>query len=256
LGGISDTLDEAHVNMLLLPSNKENYQNTQVESIPDSFIVYGKPADSSVIEFIQRQHKPIVTVDFLLDDCPSINIDNQRASYDIAMHAIESKHDNVLILGLRLEPSASLSLANMDNLYNCNESISRCRFDGYVQALKERDIPLNPDNVWQIHDLDVSTLKTMLRGALTAPKKVDVLLCMSDKIALAAMEVAHELNIELSNSLKIVGFDGIPKSQEAGLTTVEQPIFQKGQVAARMALGQIPYESIELDTQLIIRSSS
>lgn len=58
LAGVSKTLDEAHVNMLLLPPSRENYQNTQVETIPDSFIVYGKPVDSNIIDLILRQHKP------------------------------------------------------------------------------------------------------------------------------------------------------------------------------------------------------
>ncbi|WP_394149139.1 LacI family DNA-binding transcriptional regulator [Vibrio maritimus] len=252
LAGVSKTLDEAHVNMLLLPPSRENYQNTQVETIPDSFIVYGKPVDSNIIDLILRQHKPVVAVDFSLPDIPSINIDNHKASYDIAMHAIHSSDDNVLILGLRLEPSTSLSLANLDNLYSSEESVSRCRFNGYKQALEENGITLSNENVWQIHDLEEATLKTMLRGALTAPRKVDVLLCMSDKIALAALSVAKELNV----NTRIVGFDGIPKSAEAELTTVQQPIAKKGQIAAQMALGQLPYESIQLESELIIRSSS
>lgn len=252
LAGVSKTLDEAHVNMLLLPPSRENYQNTQVETIPDSFIVYGKPVDSNIIDLILRQHKPVVAVDFSLPDIPSINIDNHKASYDIAMHAIHGSDDNVLILGLRLEPSTSLSLANLDNLYSSEESVSRCRFNGYKQALEENGITLSNENVWQIHDLEEATLKTMLRGALTAPRKVDVLLCMSDKIALAALSVAKELNV----NTRIVGFDGIPKSAEAELTTVQQPIAKKGQIAAQMALGQLPYESIQLDSELIIRSSS
>ncbi|GAL33333.1 sucrose repressor LacI family Shewanella subfamily [Vibrio maritimus] len=252
LAGVSKALDEAHVNMLLLPPSKENYQNTQVETIPDSFIVYGKPVDASIVDLILRQHKPVVAVDFSIPDIPSINIDNHKASYDIAKHAIHGPSDNVLILGLRLEPSTSLSLANLDNLYSSEESVSRCRFEGYKQALEENQIALSNENIWQIHDLEETSLKTMLRGTLTAPKKVDVLLCMSDKIALAALAVSQELDL----SIRIVGFDGIPQAAESGLTTVQQPIAKKGQIAAQMALGQLPYESIQLDTELIIRSSS
>lgn len=256
LSGVSTMLDDAHVNMLLLPSDGANYQNTQVETIPDSFIVYGKPVDIKVINVLLKQHKPIITVDFSLPDIASVHVDNQQASYDIADHAIHSADDNVLILGLRLEPSTSLGLANLDNLFTHDVSISRCRFEGYQQALADNGITLSPDNVWQIHDLDEPTLKTMLRGALTAPKKVDVLLCMSDKIALAAIEVAHEIGLTLPNNIRIVGFDGIPSSAKAGLTTVQQPMFDKGQVAAKIALGLQPYESVQLDTTLIIRTSS
>lgn len=256
LAGISKTLDAAHVNMLLLPSNHENYQNTQVETIPDSFIVYGKPMDPSVINLILRQHKPVVSVDFSLPDIPSVNVDNFTACYDIAKHAIRSPDDNVLILGLRLEPSTSMSLANLSSLYTSEESVSRCRFEGYKKALAESGIDLAYENVWQIHDLDEASLKTMLRGALANPKKVDVLLCMSDKIALAALDVANELGLSMPDTLRVVGFDGIPKAAQAGLTTIAQPIMKKGQVAAQMALGHIPYETVQLDTELVVRTSS
>lgn len=256
LAGISKTLDAQHVNMLLLPSNAENYQSTQVETIPDCFIVYGKPVEPSIIERIQRQGKPLITVDFTLENTPSVGINNMKAAYDIACLTLKEPGYKALILGLRLESSLSLSLANFDNLYTSEESISRCRFEGYKQALAENGHELTTKDVWQIHHLESDSLKTILRGALTAPDHVDVLLCMSDKIALAALEVAHELNINIPNELKIVGFDGIPEAEIKGLTTIAQPLSEKGRVAAQMALNLIPYESVELPFQLMHRHSS
>lgn len=256
LTGISKVLDVAHVNMLLLPSKSENYQNTQVESIPDSFIVYGKPIDTNVITHIVRQHKPVVAVDFCLPNFPSINIDNQHAAYQVAKHAIHRPDDNVIILGLRLEPSTSLCVTSFNHLYSSEESVSRCRFEGYKQAMQERGNLLSVEKVWQIHDLEISSLKTMLRGTLTAPEKVDVLLCMSDKIALAALDVANEIGLTMPDDIRIVGFDGIPIAERVGLTTIEQPIMQKGQLAAQMALGQIAPDSIQLESKLVIRASS
>ncbi len=256
LAGISQTLDAQHVNMLLLPSNAENYQSTQVETIPDCFIVYGRPVDSSIIERIQRQGKPLITVDFTLENTPSVGIDNKKAAYDIACHALKDSRHKTLILGLRLEPSLSLSLANFDSLYTSDESISRCRFEGYREALAEIGHELTTQDVWQIHHLEPESLKTILRGALTAPDHVDVLLCMSDKIALAALDIAHELKLTIPDELKIVGFDGIPEAKEKGLTTISQPLSEKGKVAAQMALNLIPYESVELPFQLVNRHSS
>lgn len=256
LAGIAQTLDAQHVNMLLLPSKAENYLSTQVETIPDCFIVYGKPGDLSIVERIQRQGKPLITVDFTLENTPSVGIDNKKAAYEIACHALKENKHKALILGLRLESSTSLSLANFDNLYTSKESISRCRFEGYKQALSEAGHELTTQDVWQIHHLESDSLKTILRGALTAPDHVGVLLCMSDRIALAALQVAKELNIEIPNQLKIVGFDGIPEAQGQGLTTIMQPLSEKGRVAAQMALSLIPYESVELPFLLKKRQTS
>ncbi|WED24798.1 LacI family DNA-binding transcriptional regulator [Vibrio sp. JC009] len=256
LAGISSTLDAQHVNMLLLPSEAENYLSTQVETIPDSFIVYGKPKDSSVVERIQRQGKPLVTVDFKLNKTPSVNVDNHKASYEIAKHALRDGPKNVHVLALRLEATQAISLPDFGELYTRDESVSRCRFEGIKQALEEEGIELPNRKVWQVHELEKTTVDTVLRGALTAPEKIDVLLCMSDRIALSALEVAGELGIKVPEELKIVGFDDIPAAEANGLTTVHQPITEKGRIAAQMALGLIPHESIVLPVQIKLRASS
>ncbi|WP_413283601.1 LacI family DNA-binding transcriptional regulator [Vibrio sp. MA40-2] len=256
LAGIAQTLDTQHANMLLLPSKAENYQNTQVETIPDCFIVYGKPVDKSIIERLERQGKPLIAVDFTLQNAPSIGINNHSAAYEIATHTLQKSQHKALILGLRLEPSSSLTLANFDNLYSEKESISRCRFEGYKKALSEVGHQLTTKDVWQIHDLNSEALNTLLRGALTASDPVDVLLCMSDRIALSALQVAKELNISVPNQLKIVGFDGIPDSEINGLTTIAQPLVEKGRVAAQMALNLVPYESVQLPYHLVKRNTS
>ncbi|GLO62950.1 LacI family transcriptional regulator [Vibrio sp. MACH09] len=256
LAGISETLDEQHVNMLLLPSNTENYQSTQAETIPDSFIVYGKPADRHVLERLQQQGKPLVTVDFDLPKTPSVSIDNEKSAYLIASNVLNHAEQKLLILGLRLEPSNALSFSSFDKLFTPEECISRRRLEGYKKAMKEVGIELETHHVWQIHHLEHDAMKAVLRGALTAPDNIDVLLCMSDRIALAALDAAKELSIEVPQQLKIVGFDDIPQAERAGLSTVHQPIAEKGRIAAKIALGILPYESVELAEKIQLRQSS
>lgn len=256
LAGIAEALDQQHVNMLLLPSCTENYSNTQVDSIPDSFIIYGKPMDDGIVERLVQRNKPIVAVDFNLDGFPSIHVDNQQACYEIAKHALKSKSERVLILGFRLQDSRAISIADPDQLYSAHESISRLRLEGYKQALSEVGIKLKNKHIWQIHQLDDHALELVLRGALTDPSPPSVLLCMSDRIAISALKVARKLDIDVPGKLKIVGFDGIKQAKEHGLTTVEQPSAKKGHLAAQMALGIQPYQSVQLDTQIKQRASS
>lgn len=256
LAGLSQSFDEHNVNMLLLPSKSGNYQNTQVESIPDSFIVYGKPADTKVLDLIQRQQKPMVLVDFRMNQLPSINVNNYQASYEIAKHAIHSTQDHLLIFALKLSPNHSITLGDIDELYNCDEAVARCRYDGYMKAINESGISFEHNHVLQLQDVEPSILKHLIRGALTSAQSVDVLLCMSDRIAIAALEVAGELGISVPSDLRIVGFDGIPQAETLGITTVHQPIEHKGRLAAQMVLEERPYESLELETELIIRSTS
>jgi DNA-binding LacI/PurR family transcriptional regulator len=79
---------------------------------------------------------------------------------------------------------------------------------------------------------------------------------MSDNIAMAAYDVAQELNISIPEELQIVGFDGITTALDKGITTVAQPIKEKGNMAAQLCLGINNYKSIILQTELIINQSA
>jgi DNA-binding LacI/PurR family transcriptional regulator len=84
------------------------------------------------------------------------------------------------------------------------------------------------------------------------------LLCQSDQLALAAVSVARELGIRVPEDLKIVGFDGIPETLRTHptLSTVQQPSFEKGQLAAMMVLAPENFGSRVLPVKFIARETT
>jgi len=258
LEGVASTLDKQNVNLLLLPVCAENYRNTQVETIPDSYIVYGKPSDMRILERLNRQGKPLVTVDFdaRIAHGVSVNVNNRQAAKKAALHAIRNADDKVAILGLRLANNDQIGVADIEQLFEFDESISRRRLEGYRDALAERQIELKDDAIWHIPQHDPLPVQVMVRGLLSAPERPNVLLCMSDKIAISALQAAQDLKLRVPNELHIVGFDDIPEAQQVGLTTIQQPLFDKGRIAAEILLQQRPFESIELSADLVVRNSA
>jgi DNA-binding LacI/PurR family transcriptional regulator len=256
LAGIAQALDQQHINLMLLPSCSENYISTQVDSVPDSFIIYGKPMCNDIIERLVQRGKPIVTVDFTLDAFPSIHVDNNQACYEAAQHALRSDDDKALVLGFRLKDSHSVTFANTNDIYSEQESISRRRLEGYKRALIDNGTNLDCQNIWQVLDPESRDFELMLRGALRGDSPPSVLLCMSDRIALIALKVANDLKIKIPQDLRIVGFDGIAQATSKSITTVVQPSREKGRLAAQIALGIEPYQSVELSTELRIGSTS
>ncbi|NIB40771.1 substrate-binding domain-containing protein, partial [Pseudomaricurvus alkylphenolicus] len=95
------------------------------------------------------------------------------------------------------------------------------------------------------------------KEALTSKQRPEVLLCMSDRIALAALQAARHLNLRVPEDVKITGFDDIPEShtQHPTLTTVHQQSKDKGTVAAEIFLGMREEKSIVIPTELMIRES-
>ena len=87
---------------------------------------------------------------------------------------------------------------------------------------------------------------------------------MSDAMAIGAMRAARELGLRIPDDLSVVGFDDIDLAAHVDppLTTVHQPIRQKGADAVRLLLAEVEQraanrpEHIRLATRLIVRAST
>lgn len=102
-----------------------------------------------------------------------------------------------------------------------------------------------------------------VRALLTLPDPPTAIFAANDLSALATLEAAAELRIDVPGSLSVVGFDNIPESALAHppLTTVEQPIRQFGREAIAMLVALIAGEQpanthLTLDTKLVVRRST
>ena len=102
--GVSRILQQQGKHLLLYAGDSESILD--VVDFVDGFICYGAPRNPKLAEEVVRQTKPAITVDFNIDGLPSINIDNEKAAYEVASQAI-ANDDHVAILGLRLIDSPS-----------------------------------------------------------------------------------------------------------------------------------------------------
>jgi DNA-binding LacI/PurR family transcriptional regulator len=84
------------------------------------------------------------------------------------------------------------------------------------------------------------------------------ILATSDRLTLGVIEVARKYQLSIPKELAVVGFDDIPAAKMSApqLTTVRQPLEEKGRVAVAALLKEKrPLRTI-LPTKLIIRQSS
>jgi len=85
---------------------------------------------------------------------------------------------------------------------------------------------------------------------------------MSDMAALGLMAAAREAGARLPEDLSVVGFDDLPMAAWAhpGLTTVRQPIVEKGRQAAQLLIERLAGKTVHspkpLRTELIVRGST
>jgi DNA-binding LacI/PurR family transcriptional regulator len=85
---------------------------------------------------------------------------------------------------------------------------------------------------------------------------------MSDMAAIGLMAAAREHGVLLPEELSVVGFDDIPMASwvTPTLTTVRQPIAEKGRQAARLLIAQLGGKRVKspqpLATELVVRQST
>jgi DNA-binding LacI/PurR family transcriptional regulator len=256
LQGVAEILSEQGKQMLLL-SSSDSDEKSSAESLPDGYIFYGAPSHKH-FDRVRHLGKKIITVDFAAPDTCSVNIDNEKAAYSVASHLLAKGENQVAVLGMRLVDSQRICRLTTEDLKVDSWEISRQRLVGYQRAAAERNIEISPDKIWHIPVNTPASAAIAAREALTLNPRPNVLLCMSDVIALTAIRIARELGINVPQELRIVGFDDIPEASrsEPSLTTVCQQSIEKGRIATTMLLNKDNDKSVVLETQLKVRNSS
>ncbi len=136
------------------------------------------------------------------------------------------------------------------------------REQGYREALEAAGVPIDED-LLQAGAFEPERALQAAHTLLTLPEPPTAVFAANDLSALATLEVAAELGIEVPSRLSVVGFDNIPESALAvpPLTTVEQPIRRIGHDAVAMLFRliaglELHQRHVTLGTTLVVRGST
>jgi DNA-binding LacI/PurR family transcriptional regulator len=133
------------------------------------------------------------------------------------------------------------------------------RLAGYQAALAAFDAP---------PPYTVTAGATMAAGARAfdsfpkAKRRPTAVLAMSDMAAIGVMGAAGAAGLRVPDDLSVVGYDDLPMAAWTNppLTTVRQPIVEKGRVAARLLIqrlqGKVVTSPPPLSTSLVVRGST
>lgn len=138
------------------------------------------------------------------------------------------------------------------------------REQGYRRGLQEAGIAF--DDAWLLRGKNsVQFGFNGVNQLLNLPdeQRPTAVMCVSDQIAIGALNGAQSLGLEVGQDVAITGFDDVPMAEflHPALTTVRQPIPEVGRQVVDLLLRQlnddpIPQKGILLKPELIIRHSS
>jgi len=257
LQGLTEVFEERQYNLLIMPSRDHVEMATGYESFVDGFIVYGPPQPQKLAQLV-AQHKSIITVDFEIEGYVSVNVDNLKGAQVCAEHALINLDSNasIAILGLRINDRNRVCRVDDGGLFD-EATITIQRLRGFQAAAKKYSRTISHKQIWHIPDNTHKLGYQAAKEALSETPRPGVLLCMSDRVALGALQAARHLGLRVPEDVKITGFDDIPEShtQHPTLTTVHQQSRDKGQIAAEIFLGMREEKSLVLPTELVVRES-
>nr|WP_293844246.1 LacI family DNA-binding transcriptional regulator [uncultured Arsenicibacter sp.] len=182
------------------------------------------------------------------EDVSKVVVDDYTGAYQAVEHLIQTGRRRIA------------HLSGPDTLPN-----SRSRLNGYLDALKHYDVPVDPSLVIS-YDLTLEKANIYVNHLLNLPEPPDALFAINDPTAIEALKVVKSRGLRVPDDLAIVGFSDDPISAliEPGLTSVAQPVSEIGQEAARLLLAHLAAPAgqatepttITLPTRLVVRGST
>jgi len=222
----------------------------------DGVVAIGLSGDHREVAQIRAAGLPMVTVD--TDDLAghgSVVVDDEGGARAAAQHVVDLGHREVLVLAVEGPVLAGGELGHT--------GVTERRLRGYRAALDAAGIPMSHDRVVATRAA-IDSGADAFRATWTRGLRPTAVLAMSDAIAIGTMRAARELGLRVPADLSVVGFDDVDLAAHVDppLTTVHQPIRQKGAEAVRILLGSMDEasagrpEHLRLPTRLIVRGST
>jgi LacI family transcriptional regulator len=211
-------------------------------------LVVCPPLSQSVdlIRALDRRKVPFVRIspNDLDHRSPYVDMDDERAAREMTEHFIQLGHTKIGFIAGHPTHFASGQ-----------------RLRGYKAALKEHRIPFEPAYVKQGHFVFESGLSAG-RELLGLPKRPTAIFASNDDTAAGVLMAAHELGIQVPQSLSVAGFDDtyIARIVWPRLTTVHQPSYDLAWSATDLLLQSLKNgngaKSARLPYQLVMREST
>jgi len=263
LSGVAGVLEDEGVGLTVLSTPRGDEMAGAVQrAVIDGLIVYSVDADSPGLKAARQRDLALAFVDQSPEAAvPSVNVDDRSGARAAAEHVIGLGHRR---LGFVLN-SAGLDTALVDLDIVPPHHVVAERLTGWREAAQAAALP----RPLAAH-VPVNGRAEGAAGAaliLDAEPRITALLCLSDAMALGALDTLRVRGLRVPDDVSVVGFDDSRAAALADppLTTVRQPVAEKGGAAAQLLLDALtrrdarataPASSIVLPTELVVRAST
>jgi DNA-binding LacI/PurR family transcriptional regulator len=254
LAGLAEVAEEFSTSLLLMPLSSADIvggSNAVQQAAIDAAAIFCVPSNHPAVDILTTRGIPAVSTD--RGDHPDLSwvaIDEVAAAAQLGEHLARLGHRDIVVLLDNAE------VAGGDPVELSLDEVGYTDCELRIQGLQKA----MPDARLRLVSGGHNAFSSGLRGAeyaLDSQDRPTAIVGLSDVQALGAMEAMKVRGLIPGRDLTVAGFDDIPAAEQAGLTTIRQPIKDKGRAVGRMLLDPTATErQILMPTQLVVRASS
>ena len=249
--GVEDVAHKKGLTVILgnsddLGLKESSYIKVLKKKYVDGFIFASNTIREEDVEALRNERIPIVLLDRGLNtsSCAVIRSNNREGAKIAVQHLIKQGCQRIA------------------HIYGPQEVITaRERLLGYEDVVG--GLSGYSPSLMVLGNFDIESGRNAVEQLLARHPDLDGIFAGNDLMAVGALKALHERGIRVPEQVKVCGFDGISLTEitEPELTTVAQPVYEMGALAARILLDEIesgiPENTLfELDVTLIPRKST
>ena len=260
ISGIEDVAYSAGYNVILTQSNESSQrERTDMKALFNSRVdgmllsLSRETTTFDHIDSMMAKGVPMVFFDRVYDhpNTSKVIVDDLSGAKEATLHLIEQGCKRIA----HIEGSPNLE-------------ITKQRLEGYLEALKEKNIPIDKSLIIPCPEASIDAGKKSTEQLLSMSPLPDGIFATNDPVAMGAMQAIREKGLKIPQDIAVVGFSNwlFSSMMDPPLSSVDQPGFEMGQEATRLLIRQIETKSKEdidpkpetkiLKTKLIVRASS
>lgn len=257
--GVASVAEELGYGLLFVSPLHGSLAGAAGRATVDGFVAIGLGEDHPEVGQIRQAGLPIVLVDSAaFPEHGSIEVEDMVGASLAAEHLLALGHTEFLVIAV--EPP-QFGRQGEGAVTDAGSVMAR-RLRGYRAALEAAGIVLGEDRVVEGPASFAGGMGAFNRACQDGLQFTAVL-AMSDAMAIGALHAARDRGVRVPEDMSVVGFDNIDIAEytQPPLTTVHQPIAEKGAEAVRLLMSAIdghaePPEHRRLGTRLIVRGST
>jgi DNA-binding LacI/PurR family transcriptional regulator len=263
--GVAEATSKASLGLTLLPVPKDLAPDDMavLDTPVDGYIVFSIADTHPVFEAVLARDVPLVVIDEPDPGgrCSFVGVDDHEGARQVAAHVAGLGHTRVAVIAHRLTDSPQRRPVEATDMLSSPVRVVRQRYGGYLSGCGPT---MALSVLWEAGDLTTDAGREATTELFAAHPDVTAILCMTDQLAIGAIQALERMGVDVPGHVSVAGYDDIPRAAtfRPGLTTMRQPLLDKGRLSAAMLLGQLEdrdeagVEKVELPTELIVRSST